>query len=251
VAALIARYWPDSNVHRFILEADSVGGTLAARWTQAHGLSWQPGLLDLASARRELSVPLLHEYAQPLEAQVSLIAAPPVPGPVRGAVERLVPRLAGRSDDGEAMCVVVDCGRFTPDNPAVAVARSAALTLLVGRPDLEQVQALAPAARELEAEGCTLGLVTVGHGPYPGNEVSAAVGVPLLGQVDEDRRAAAAFVRDGFAVHRGFDRTRLARQSKALAESVYGRCWPPPAANGARVSPITGEFPVVGGGVHE
>jgi hypothetical protein len=109
-------------------------------------------------------------------------------------------------------------------SPALTLARRAVLTILACRPRLDEVSALVPAVTELSAAGCTLGLVCVGDEPYSPAEVASTAGLPLLGVLPVDVRAAAVFDRDGLDSGRTFRRSRLADTASDLAELIRSRC---------------------------
>jgi hypothetical protein len=118
----------------------------------------------------------------------------------------------------------VDCGRLSAASPALALARRAALTILLCRPNIDEINALVPAVAELSPVGCTLGLVCVGHQPYQPAEVAASAGLPLLGVLPVDHRAAAEFDRNGIDSGRAFRRSALAQTAAELTEVVRARC---------------------------
>ena len=65
-----------------------------------------------------------------------------------------------------------------------------------------------------------MALVVNGDGPYPPAQVGAAVGVPVLGVVPGDPRAAAALVDGGVAPVRGLTRSRLLVAVSGLTERI-------------------------------
>jgi hypothetical protein len=218
LAALLCAYW-DASRSRLLLEADPDGGALAARWSDSHGLTWDPGLLALSTDRRPLSSETLPEVAQPVADGVWVSAAPPGAEQVAGALSRLgsagVAELAA-SDN----MIVADCGRLRPDSAALPVAAGSALTMLVVRGRLDEVHALVPAVDELTAAGCRLGLVVIEAGPYRPVEVASSLGLELVGSLPCDERAAATFNRHGLTAGRRFTRSLLAAAAMRLVSSV-------------------------------
>ena len=63
-------------------------------------------------------------------------------------------------------------------------------------------------------------LVVTGDGPYPPAQVGAAIGVPVLGVIPSDPRAAAALVDGAVAPVRGLARSRLLVAVSALVAQV-------------------------------
>ncbi len=208
---------------RLIVEADPSGGSLAARWSSAHGLTWDPGLLTLSTSRSVLTADALGPLTQRLTGDVLVAAAPPAPEQVIGALARWGDRGAAELAAAEGVRAFVDCGRLTAASPALTLARRAALTVLVCRPRLDEVNALVPAVAELTAAGCTLGLVCMGNEPYLPAEIANAAGLPLLGVLPVDTRAAATFDRDGLDSGRSFRRSALAHTAAELTEYVRSR----------------------------
>ena len=223
LTAWLADLWSEPGVTRLIVEADPSGGSLAARWSSAHGLTWDPGLLTLSTSRAALSADTLGSLTQRLADGVLVAAAPPAPEQVIGALSRWGDRGAAELAAADGVRAFVDCGRLTAASPALTLARRAALTVLVCRPRLDEVNALVPAVAELTAAGCTLGLVCVGSEPYLPAEIANAAGLPLLGVLPVDARAAAVFDRDGLDSGRSFRRSALAQTAAELTEYVRSR----------------------------
>ncbi len=223
LTAWLADFWTEPGVTRLIVEADPSGGSLAARWSSAHSLTWDPGLLTLSTSRSVLAADTLEPLTQRLTGGVLVAAAPPAPEQVIGALTRWGDRGAAELAAAEGVRAFVDCGRLTAASPALTLARRAALTVLVCRPRLDEVNALVPAVAELTAAGCTLGLVCVGSEPYLPAEIANAAGLPLLGVLPVDLRAAAVFDRDGLDSGRPFRRSALAQTAAELTEYVRSR----------------------------
>ena len=242
LTAWLAESWSEPGVTRLIVEADPSGGSLAARWSVAHRLTWDPGLLTLSTSRTPLDAASLPLLTQPLAEGLVVAAAPPAPDQVVGALIRWGDRGATELAGVPAIRAFVDCGRLNASSPALAFALRAALTVLVCRPRLDEVHALVSAVAELTRAGCTLGLVCVGDEPYHPAEIARAAGVELLGVIPVDVRAAAVFDRDGFKSGRIFRRSRLAHTVAELTELVRSRCAevlvaPDPAAIAVMSSP--------------
>ncbi|MEZ5409610.1 MAG: hypothetical protein R2761_16395 [Acidimicrobiales bacterium] len=223
LTAWLADNWSEPGVTRLIVEADPSGGSLAARWSSAHGLTWDPGLLTLSTSRSVLTADTVEPLAQRLAGGVLVAAAPPAPEQVIGALTRWGDRGAAELAAAEGVRAFVDCGRLTAASPALTLARRAAITVLVCRPRLDEVNALVPAVAELTAAGCTLGLVCVGSEPYLPAEIANAAGLPLLGVLPVDSRAAAVFDRDGLDSGRSFRRSALAQTAAELTEYIRSR----------------------------
>jgi len=227
LACLLAQCWPAEDTsddgtaafgRRYVLEADVAGGVLAARWQHTRPLAWEPGLLELAASRSTLSSELLDAHSQPLTGSVRLLPARPQSAQVAAALNNFG---AAGADALSALreLVFVDCGRLVLGSPAMALARASALTLLVFRPTLEEVQAVLVAVSELQSEGMSVGLVSVGDKPFHPREVQEHAGVEFCVQVADDARGATALRTRGLD-GRGVRRTPLWRSARALAEAA-------------------------------
>ncbi len=224
LTALLAAFWDEPGVVRVIIEADESGGTLAARWHEAHELSWDPGLLALSASRGAVDSASIARVTQELATELRIAAAPPSPAQVGPALTSLGERGAAALADSETVRSFVDCGRLTAKSPAIHLARRAALTLVVCGPTLEEVHTLVPGVAELRDAGCRLGLVCVGDGPYHPTEIAAQVQVPLMGSLPRDDRGAKHFAAAGVCAGRGFANSVLARSIPQLASMVQARC---------------------------
>lgn len=192
LASVLPAVWPSVERTRLIVEADPAGGALAARWSAAHNLSWDPGLLALSTTRRAVEPAMLDSVAQPLADGLWVAAAPSSPAQITAALTRMGEAGVTALATAPEVMSFVDCGRLTADSPALPLAQAADCTILVCRPRLDEVYALMPAVTELTEADCTLRLVVVDDGPYPAHEVAESLGVELLGTVPHDRRGVAA-----------------------------------------------------------
>ena len=246
LAGLLATWWAEDNVSRLLVEADEAGGILAARWRSAHGLTWQPGLIELATMV-EPGLEAVLTTSQPIVEGVSVVAAPPSPGQVINALNAMgesgVANLAGLS----GLRTFVDCGRLTRRSAALPLARRAVVTLLVCRPELDEIYAMLAGVVELRDAGCHLGLVLVGKGQWEPEEIVERAEIPVLGVLPYDPKGAGLIRRDGVVRSRRFDRTPLGRAMDELTGSVQMYCsvrQRPVDANAPGVSPLSGGQPV-------
>lgn len=228
VAALLAWLWPTDD-DRFLIEADPAGGVLAARWNHIAGLSWEPGVLELAASRTDLDKESLAAHGQSLVAGLHLLAARSLPQQVDAALSNLGAAGATALADLPNTPVIADCGRLAAGSPAIAIAKASAMTLVVFRPQLEEVQAVLLGVSELQADGVNVGLVAVGDRPYHPAEVAERAGVEFCVQLPEDPKSADMFFRNGFA-WRGLRRSSLARAAQSVADAVAATCVPVEAA---------------------
>jgi hypothetical protein len=182
----VAAAWPAER-EVVVLELDPAGGDIAVRY----GLATEPGLVSLAAAaRREPSPETLREHVQRLPGGLPVIVAPTSAEQAQAALRVLAERFEHvlRTDSG--IDVLADCGRLGPVSPAEPVARGAAVTLLVARPTASEVAHLRGRVDALRSAHCQVGLLLIGGRPYGPDEVSAVLGVPVLGVLADDPNGA-------------------------------------------------------------
>lgn len=241
VAGLLASWWAEEGTSRLILEADDGGGILAARWKSAHGLTWQPGLIELATLL-EPDLPGIIATSQPIADGLSVVAAPPSPGQVINALNALgdagAAQLAGMTN----LRAFVDCGRLTQRSAAIHLARRSVLTLLVCRPELEEIYGMLAGVVELRDAGCQVGLVVVGEGRWSAAEIAERAEVPLVGVLPRDPKGARIAASDGLIRSRRLERTALGRAMDEFTTSLQSMCsvtHRPVDHNAPGVSPVT------------
>ncbi|MBW3643575.1 MAG: chromosome partitioning protein [Actinobacteria bacterium] len=212
--------WPTTPAP-VVVEADPDGGVLAARYSLGRS-GESPGLTSLATAaRRGLGAGELWRHTQELPGGMGVVVGPDgadsVIAALRSAGQEVGTWLAAQPD----VVALADCGRLRPGSPALDLVRCATRLVVVVRPRVEELQALAQRVAAL-AQLAPLGLVLVGERPYGPAEVGEHLGVEVLGVVADDPRGAQAL--EGGASVRVLRRSPLARSALALA----GRLVPSP-----------------------
>jgi hypothetical protein len=208
---LAATWSTDRRV--LLVEADPAGGTLAA----ASGWPAEPNLVSLAAAARRGGDPaLVWEHCHQLPDGASALPAPSLAEQARNALTMLGPllrRLAELDTD-----VLVDCGRLDPGSVALDLWDRAERPVLVGRPRLADLQALASwlNGRQINQEA---GLVLIGEGPYPDAEITEAIGLDVLSRLPWDPDAAEALVSMS-ASARQLRMAPLVRSARTLADQL-------------------------------
>ncbi len=183
-AVALGAVWP-SERRVLVAELDPTGGDLASRFA----LPLEPGLLTLAAAlRRSRGEQLVWRHCQRLAGGLAVLASPPASGQASSALAApgVLDALVEVGGD-----VVADCGRLYPGSPARVVIRHAAVTVLIARPAVDEVEHLAGDLPAIAGDCPRLGLVVVGQGDYPASEIAAALGVELLGVLPRDPHGAA------------------------------------------------------------
>jgi Mrp family chromosome partitioning ATPase len=174
-----------------IVEADPDGGDLAARCEVAV----EPGLGSLAASGRHGTPVDLADHVQPLPAGPFTLLAPPSPALTRSALAALGGRLADALGAWPGT-VIIDCGRWDPNGPAVPLAAVADTLAVVLRPTVEGVEHVRARLDDLHSAGAArLAALLVGDRPYGASEVAAALGIPVVGTLPFDTRGAGALER--------------------------------------------------------
>jgi len=243
VALGLGQAWP---AHRqlVVCELDPAGGDVAAWFATAA----EPGLSTLAAAaRRGLSAETLVDHCQRLPGGLRVLVGPPGADQARRAAAMVAPALGSATGASNSLDVIADCGRLDAESPAFELARTSSLVLLVSRPDvasLSHASAFATALGLGKEDG--IGLVLVGHGPYPPAEVSEAVGAEVVALLPHDPEGATALAGGGVGT-RAARRLPLLRATADLAEALADRLpshtWTPPSDSwpaSAAPGPIAG-----------
>jgi hypothetical protein len=236
-AVALGAIWP-SERRVLVAEVDPSGGDLAPRFA----LPAEPGLLSLAAAlRRNRGEPIVWRHCQRLPGGLAVLTAPAGTGQASSALAAPGVLEALTTVGGD---VVADCGRFSAGSPEGAVLRQAALTVLIARPVMAEVEHLAADLPAIANECSRLGLVLVGQGDYPAGEVAAALGLELLGVLPRDPRGAAWLA--GAAVKAwALRRAALVRAAWPLARTLATRL-PDAAGQAASIAPAVPAQPVPG-----
>ena len=213
LSAALAATWPDRR-RVLLVEADPAGGTLAAR----AGWPEEPGLVSLAAAARRGGDPqMIWEHCQQMAAGRAVLAGPASAEEAASALGLLGPLL---SRLGELQAdVVVDCGRLDPGSAALALWEGAERSVLVARPRIADLQAIATWLERRPAPPGRLGLVIVGDGPYPDEEIADALCAEILSHVAWDPRAAEVLL-SAAASSRKLRVAPLVRAARTLADRL-------------------------------
>ena len=192
------------------LEADPSGGS----WALTHGLSWDPGLSDLAAEQTAITGETIGRCSISLTSSIRAVCAPKEPVLVRRSLDWLDDRLGAWP---EHVDVLVDAGRCDGSHPMLARADAVVVWCRTDPQGLGSTAALLGSLERVVRPGVTVRVVTVGDTPYsPSESVDALAELAGPGLT----------VRHGAAVP--FD-SRLAaviagggRKSARLAASWFG-----------------------------
>lgn len=257
-ALALAAVWPPERAV-VLAEADPAGSALAPRF----GLPYELGVASLAPASRHRFVAAdVGDHLQRLPVGLGRPHVDALVGVRAGEQGRVL----GRFWDGFATAmagaeepdVVADCGRLSPDSPALGVVTAAHLTLLVVRPDVEgvvQAQLRAGALRDAGVEPERLGVVVVGEKPYSRAAVAEALDVPVVGVLASDARMAAVLSGHPGGGPLRAARSPLLRSARALADDLGRLVLPlepvPRWSTDDRRDGLAADVTVVGGDVRE
>lgn len=232
----LALSWPRPVV---LAELDPAGGDVLAGY--GRGELSAGGLADLELAARRGGL------ARHLDSQLLRLGpegrARLLPGLVDPAGarhvdwDRLAATLASLEDG--AIDVVADCGRLHAEHFPAAVVQRAAAVVLVTSSTLRAVRAAKQTMAQLrggDGRDGTLATLVIGPGePYGEREIGEALGVPVVGSLPRDVKAASV-LSDGAPAGRLFAQSALLRAARTVAtrlvESAAAhatRLVPPPA----------------------
>ncbi len=234
LALSLAATWPAER-RVLLVEADPAGGTLAA------GAGWppEPSLVSLAAAARRGGDPnLVWDHCQQLPDGAAVLAGPPSVEHARTALTMLDP-LLGRLSELDAD-VLVDCGRLGLSSPLGRLWERSDRAVLVVRPRLADLQALATWLEASPFNGGRLGLVTVGDGPFADTEIVEALDVEVLARLPWDPAAAEAMLSVP-ASSRQLRLAPLTRAARTFADQLAReRTRTPPPDDAVTAAPTSG-----------
>ena len=209
--------WPRLRT-AIIAELDPDGGCIGVR----QELAVEPGLTTLAAAGRRGLVPdVVLGHCQQLRDGAVALLAPVTPERTASALSVLGAQLGHALDAMAGVDVLADCGRIDVRSPALDLTRSARYVVFVLTPTLEGVAHCQGRVQALGLAPGRAAVLTVGTRPYPPPEVGAALNLPVLGSVANDRHGA-----DELAAGRVGRRSELLRSAQAVAERLAGRLAP-------------------------
>ncbi len=220
-ALALAAMWPGPLL---LTECDPAGGDVAAGLL--HGAEAGPGLLELALAtRRGLTEDQFWEHTTALSGDGTVRLLAGLSDPAQHATLSPLGSVAeGKPNDVD---VLADCGRFAAGTPYGLLA-AADLVLLVLRPTLSHVAHTRNRLADLQGQLAAhaggpppeLGLLIVDAGPYPPNEVAAALGVAVAGVLANDAESAAVLAGLGESRAR-FEKSPLMRSAQTVAADLH------------------------------
>ena len=132
--------WARDGRQPLVVEADPDGGVLVARF----GLNAHPNLTELAGRSRAGLRPTdAWDHAQALPGGLNAVVAHPSAEQTHAALRAGAARIGEHLAGLDHTDVLLDAGHLGPASPSLALLDSAALTVLVLRPRLDEITALA------------------------------------------------------------------------------------------------------------
>lgn len=234
-AAGLAMVWPGQG-RRVLIEADPAGGSLAA----ACALLVEPGLVSLAAAaRRDPDPARVFDHTQPLPDGTPVVCGPPGGDQARSALSMLG-SVFGRLGELEEL-VLVDCGRLDPAGTNARLFHRAGMSILVCRPQLRDLNALAAFLEARPSESGGPRVLLVGPGPYASGEIADTLGVDVVGHLPWEADVASWLTTQPPSARR-LTRTPLVRAVRSLADDLaarLGRGRPEQTSDHSAVSMLT------------
>lgn len=217
-ALALALSWPRPVM---LAETDPSGGDVLAGFFAGH-LPGDRGLLQVAyeATSVEAAAAAVADQLVALDEAGRRTLLPGLADPRHAGTLRTTWHLLATALAAQPVDVLADCGRFDGGPGQEQVLGSATKTVMVLRPTLRQAAAARPRIEMLSRfwSGRTgrLSMLVTGAGPLAAKEISAALSMPVLGALPEDR-AAALVLSDGADGRRGLARSPLLRAARAAA----------------------------------
>lgn len=220
-ALALALTWPSPVL---VAETDPSGGDVLAGFFAGH----VPGSCSLLNVAYEATT--VESAAAAVAGQlVALDTAgtrrvlPGLADPRHAATLNMTwPLLAGALA-AQPVDVLADCGRLDGGPGQEHILRVAGQIVLVLRPTLRQAAAARPRVEMLtQLKGSLAGqasLLVTGPGPLAPKELAHALGLPVLGTLPDDRKAAHV-LSDGTDARRGIETSQLLRAAAVTARAL-------------------------------
>lgn len=214
---MVAALWPQENVVPVVVEADSMGGVLSARYEMGSS----PGFVTLAESLRKAENPPILNHAQRLPSDVACVTISASATAASAQLRSAGPYL-GSYLSGCGYPALLDAGTLLPGSKLMPALNSADLMLWFVRPLREELLVLRHRMAECPQPD-NVAIVLVGSTPYNAEQVSEALDTEVRHTLPLDRRAADALSMGGD--DRYLRRSQLARSCAALAQEVSLSSW--------------------------
>jgi MinD-like ATPase involved in chromosome partitioning or flagellar assembly len=179
---MLGAAWPDpTGTGRVVLEADTAGGVLGARY----GFGVDPGVVSLIAALRRSDRVDADAHGRQMATGLCV-----VPGPESGEQARAVwngstDTVTGRLAVDERVWLV-DAGRIDAGSPVVSFGWLSTLTVLVVGPAMEDLVQVPPRVAWLQSHGANVSVLVVGSAGHDATELGEFFGTGLVWSVRAD-----------------------------------------------------------------
>jgi hypothetical protein len=220
-ALALALTWPEPVL---VAETDPSGGDVLAGFFAGH-VPGSRGLLNVAyeATTTEAAAAAIAGQLVALDKDGTRMVLPGLPDPRHAATLNMTWPLLAAALAAQPVDVIADCGRLDGGPGQEHILRVAGQIVVVLRPTLRQAAAARPRIEMLtQLIGSLAGrasLLVTGPGPVPPKELSKALGLPVLGTLPDDRKAALV-LSDGADARRGIEASPLLRAAAATARGL-------------------------------
>ncbi len=238
-ALALAMTWPGPVL---LAETDPSGGDVLAGYFAGH-VPGNRGLLNVAyeATTVEAAAAAVAGQLVALDEARTRQVLPGLADPRHAATLHMTWHLLAAALAAQPVDVLADCGRLDGGPGQEHILRVASRLVLVLRPTLRQAAAARSRIEMLaQLKGSLAGhvsLLVVGQGPVTSRELSGALGVPLLGMLPDDRKAALV-LSDGAGARRGVESGPLLRAAATTARTLARAGQPRPGSPDS-ASPLT------------
>jgi hypothetical protein len=242
-ALALALTWPGPVL---VAETDPSGGDVLAGFFAGH-MSGNRGLLNVAyeATTVEAAAAAVGGQLVALDEGGTRLVLPGLADPRHAATLNMTWPLLAAALAAQPVDVLADCGRLDGGPGQEHILRAAGQIVLVLRPTLRQAAAARPRIEMLtQLRGSLAGqlsLLVTGAGPLAPKELSSALGIPVLGALPDDRKAA-PLLSDGAGARRGVDASPLLRAAAVTARALgrLGNPAPGVPGNGTALAAMPG-----------
>jgi hypothetical protein len=220
-ALALALTWPGPVL---VAETDPSGGDVLAGFFAGH-VPGSSGLLNVAyeATTVEAAAAAVTGQLVALDTAGTRRVLPGLADPRHAATLNMTWPLLAAALAAQPVDVLADSGRLDGGPGQEHILRAAGQIVLVLRPTLRQAAAARPRVEMLTQLKGSLagqaGLLVTGPGPLAPKELSHALGLPVLGTLPDDRKAALV-LSDGADARRGIEISPLLRAAAATARAL-------------------------------
>jgi hypothetical protein len=233
-ALAMALSWPGPVL---VAETDPSGGDVLAGFFAGH-MSGNRGLLKVAyeATTVEAAAAAVASQLVALDEAGTRRVLPGLADPRHAATLNMTWPMLAAALAGQPVDVLADCGRLDGGPGQDHILRVAGQIVLVLRPTLRQAAAARTRIDMLaQLKGSLAGLVSLlvtGPGALAPKELSRSLGVPLLGTLPDDHKAAQV-LSDGVGARRAIYASQLLRAAGATARTLARHGLSPAGAPGS------------------